>query len=71
MFGRAYDDQGISGTGETLINQTTFNTQHMASLAMLDPENFVVVWSGNGPGDSDGVFARQFGNGAGNQENGR
>ncbi len=63
-FGNSYA-QAISD--EFLINQTTGNGQQGASVAALDSENFVVVWSGNGPGDADGVFARQFGNQTGYQ----
>ena len=47
---------------EFLINETTSGTQHAASVASLDAENFVVVWSGDGTGDSDGVFHRRYGN---------
>ncbi len=61
VFGQKYDSAGSTIGGEFLINQTTSNNQHMTSLAMLDLNNFVVVWSGEGPGDTDGVFARQFG----------
>ena len=63
-FGDSYA-QAISD--EFLINETTGNGQQGASIAALDSENFVVVWSGNGPGDADGVFARQFGNQTGYQ----
>ena len=54
-------DSSFSRIGfETAVNQTTSGTQNQVSLAMLDSDNFVVVWSGEGPGDSDGVFARQY-----------
>ena len=33
----------------------------MVSLAMLDLDNFVATWSGQGPGDGNGVFMRQWG----------
>ena len=42
------------------VNTTTAGNQQMSSVAMLNPNNYVVVWSGQRPGDSDGVFARQF-----------
>ncbi|MDA1230707.1 MAG: cadherin domain-containing protein, partial [Planctomycetota bacterium] len=42
------------------VNVTIAGNQQMASVAMLDLNYFVVVWSGQGPGDNDGVFARQF-----------
>ncbi len=56
-----YDSSFTKIGGETAVNQTTSGTQDKVSLTMLDSDNFVVVWSGQGPGDSSGVFARQFG----------
>ena len=61
VFGRKFNADGTPVTGEFLINQTTTNTQHMASVAMLSLNDSVVVWSGEGSGDSSGVFARQLG----------
>lgn len=63
MF-QKYDSSNVKIGFETAINQTTSNTQDQVSLAMLDSDNFVVVWSGEGPGDSSGVFARQYGTAA-------
>ena len=60
VFGRKYDSSGTALTGEFLVNNTTTNTQSQASVAILDIDNYVVVWSGEGAGDIDGVFARQF-----------
>jgi hypothetical protein len=62
VFGRAYDTDGNSVTGEFLINQITSNTQHMASVAMLGFNDYITVWSGEGACDNSGVFARQLGN---------
>lgn len=56
-----YDSSLAKVGGETALNQTTSGTQNQVSLAMLDLDNFVAVWSGEGPGDTTGVFARQFG----------
>ncbi|WP_419195274.1 DUF4347 domain-containing protein, partial [Novipirellula herctigrandis] len=61
IFGQKYDSNGAAIGGEFLINGTTSGTQNQTSVAMLDSDNFVVVWSGNGTGDSDGVYAKQFG----------
>ena len=61
VFGRKFNAEGTPVTGEFLINQTTTNTQHMASVAMLSLNDSVVVWSGEGLGDNNGVFARQLG----------
>ena len=46
---------------ETTINQTLTGSQHYVSLASVDKDNWVAVWSGEGVGDSNGVFVRQFG----------
>ncbi len=61
VYGKKFDASGSAVGGEFLINSTTGGTQAMVSLAMTDLNNFVAVWSGTGPGDSSGVFARQFG----------
>ena len=63
VFGQRYDAAGAPVGGEFRINQTTTNSQTRTSVAMLDLDNYVVVWSGEGPGDTDGVFVRQFGTG--------
>jgi len=65
IFAQKYDSAGNSIGSEFRVNQTTGGSQHMASLAMLDANNFVSVWSGNGQGDDEGVFVRQFGTAAG------
>lgn len=67
VFGQKFDATGAKVGDEFRINQTTSGTQQMASAAMLNLDNFVTVWSGNGDQsnqtDSSGVFARQFGTG--------
>ncbi|MGB7328872.1 MAG: DUF4347 domain-containing protein, partial [Rubripirellula sp.] len=46
------------------VNISTTGDQQFASVALLDMDNFVVTWSGNGTQsgntDTSGVFARQF-----------
>jgi len=60
VFVKRYDaDFNILGVTQQ-ANTTTAGNQQMSSVAMLDPNYYVVVWSGQGPGDSAGVFARQF-----------
>ena len=61
VFVKTYDAAGTVLGSETLVNQTTANVQSQTSVAMIDAKNYVVVWSGEGTGDADGVFARQFG----------
>ena len=46
---------------EQQLNITSAGVQQNVSIASLDAGNWVAVWSGNGPGDANGVFARQFG----------
>jgi VCBS repeat-containing protein len=46
--------------GEQLINTFTAGSQQSPSVAADDEGDFAVAWSGNGPNDSDGVFARVF-----------
>ena len=60
VYVRRYNsDFSAAGTTQQ-VNVTTAGNQQMASVAMLDLNYYVVVWSGQGPGDNDGVFARQF-----------
>ena len=70
ILGQKYLANGTAQGAEFRVNQTTTGTQQFTSLAMVDLDNYVVVWSGNGNQagevDSSGVFARQYGNAAGN-----
>jgi VCBS repeat-containing protein len=62
VFYRRFTSAGVAlDAFEVRVNQTTAGTQNQASLAVQNVNNFAVVWSGNGPGDADGVFVRQFG----------
>ncbi len=60
VFVQKYDFNKNAIGSQFQINETIIGNQQAASVAMLDLNNYVVVWSGNGSGDSDGVFARQF-----------
>ena len=62
VFYRRYTATGTAlDPAELLVNATTGGTQDQASIAVQNTDNFAVVWSGNGPGDDNGVFVRQFG----------
>ncbi len=61
IYAQKYDNNGHKIGTEFQINQTTTGNQTQPSIVMLDLDNFVVVWTGEGPGDSEGVFVRQFG----------
>ena len=66
VYARLYDPNGSPQATSFPVNVTTSGDQRLASVAILDVNNFVVVWSGEGPGDNDGVFARHFGIGSAN-----
>ncbi|MFG0254274.1 MAG: PKD domain-containing protein, partial [Rhodopirellula sp. JB053] len=61
---RIYDEDANALMSADQVNVTTSGDQQYASVSMLDANNFVVVWSGNGNQtdqvDSSGVFSRQF-----------
>jgi hypothetical protein len=46
--------------GEFRVNSTTAGDQRFASVALTDAGNAVFAWSGNGPGDGDGVFMQRY-----------
>ena len=60
VYARQFDAAGVAKTGETLVNTTTAGDQEHPSVAMDAQGDFVVVWHGNGPGDTLGVFAQRF-----------
>ncbi|MFK7819546.1 MAG: cadherin domain-containing protein, partial [Planctomycetaceae bacterium] len=45
-------------TGDVAVNTTTTGVQWNATVAINASGNGMIVWEGNGPGDSDGVFGR-------------
>ncbi len=67
VYGQHYDINGGAIGGAFAVNQYTNGNQANSSLAMIDSNDFVVVWSGEGsssgpgPGDANGIFVRQFG----------
>ena len=60
VFMRLFTPDGSPLTDEIPVNQTTAGSQNSYGLAMQDDGSFIVTWFGNGPGDTDGVFARRF-----------
>jgi hypothetical protein len=64
IYFRQYDSSGTAISPETLVNRTTAGDQQFASLAMQSNDDFVVVWSGSGSGDTAGVFAQLYVDGA-------
>ncbi|TWU49211.1 DUF4347 domain-containing protein [Rubripirellula reticaptiva] len=61
---RRYDADSGAIAAASQVNISTTGDQQFASVAMLDMDNFVVTWSGNGTQsgntDTSGVFSRQF-----------
>ncbi|MBI3898161.1 MAG: DUF4347 domain-containing protein [Gammaproteobacteria bacterium] len=60
IYTRKYDAAGNALTGETLVNATTSGWQLSPSVAVDDTGRAVIVWSGNGSGDADGIFMRRY-----------
>ena len=56
-----YNANGTALGAAYRVNSTQNGNQSMASVAMLDSDNYVVAWSGQGPVDNTGVVAQQFG----------
>ena len=60
IYGQQYLADGTPDGGEFQIHTTTSGMQERPSAAQLTDEEFVVVWSGNGPGDDAGIFGQRF-----------
>jgi hypothetical protein len=56
VYGRRYNADAVSTGVENRINATTDGSQSFSSVTALSPKDFLVVWSGNAPGDTAGVF---------------
>jgi hypothetical protein len=75
VFAQQYRASGALQGEEFRINTVTSGDQKNASVAIASTGHAMVVWSGNGASDSDGVFAKLFrinaGNGLSNLEAGQ
>jgi hypothetical protein len=60
VYAQQYTTAGIAVGGELRVNTTTTGDQRYSSVALDDSGDAVVAWSGNGAGDSSGVYARRF-----------
>lgn len=56
---RMYDSSGSPLGSAFTVNQTTTGTQELAAAAADSSGEFFVGWSGQGSGDSSGVFIRR------------
>lgn len=61
-FAREYSSAGASIGAEFRLNTTTAGDQQDPSVAMVGGGDYVAVWSGNGTGDSSGVFLQRYEN---------
>lgn len=59
IFGRRFGDTGVP-LGAVFPISTSSGLQSLPDVAMDSAGDFVVVWNGNGPGDSVGIFGRRF-----------
>jgi hypothetical protein len=60
VYARRISAAGTPIGADFRINETTRERQGDASVAMREDGSFVVVWSGRGRGDQEGVFLRLF-----------
>ncbi|HIM89241.1 MAG TPA: hypothetical protein EYM52_00740 [Dehalococcoidia bacterium] len=58
FFGQRYSSDGLLIGGEFQVNTTALSDRVNASVTMDNQGDFVVVWSGSGIDDSDGIFCR-------------
>ena len=63
IYGQQYTAAGTRDGAEFQVNTTTANNQIYSSVAMDSQGHAVIVWSGNGTGDSDGVFVQRYSDG--------
>ncbi|MEO0386087.1 MAG: hypothetical protein AAF281_00960, partial [Pseudomonadota bacterium] len=60
VYGQRYDATGGKVGEEFRVNDTTVNAQQTPDVAALDGGGFVVSWSGNGTGDTNGAFTQVY-----------
>lgn len=60
IFAQLYDSDGNRVGSEFAVNTTTSGNQQLPAVAVLAGGNIAIAWTGNGPGDANGAFARIF-----------
>ena len=60
VYAQRYNASASLIDNQFLVNDSTANNQHSASVAMLDLDNYVVAWSGSSTADWEGVYVRQY-----------
>jgi hypothetical protein len=61
VYGQQLEKNGLKKEAEFVVNATTAGDQSNASIAIDSLGRAVIVWSGNGIGDSGGVFLQRYG----------
>ena len=64
VYLQSYAADGSTDGAETLINSTIFGDQASPTLVGQTPNNLAIVWSGEGSGDTAGVFLQRLVDGA-------
>jgi len=60
IYAREYNADGTAVGIEYRVNTTTSGNQQNSSVARVATGDYIIVWSGNGTGDSDGVFGQRY-----------
>jgi hypothetical protein len=60
IVGQRYAASGAPVGTEFHVNQYTLGDQSDPVVAMANDGTFVVIWSGEGDGDTNGIFARRY-----------
>ncbi|HHD56850.1 MAG TPA: DUF4347 domain-containing protein, partial [Desulfobulbaceae bacterium] len=60
VYTRRFNADGSPAGSEFRVNSTTSGSQGNSAIAMNDSGAFVIVWQGNGSGDSDGIFGQRY-----------
>lgn len=64
VYLQSYAADGSTDGTETLINSTIFGDQAAPTLVGQTPNNLAIVWSGEGAGDTAGIFLQRLVDGA-------
>jgi hypothetical protein len=60
IFGQRYDGGGTAQGAEFRVNSSTTGDQRFPSVSAAADGDFVVIWEGQGPGDSSGIFGQRY-----------
>jgi hypothetical protein len=60
VYGQVFGPNGNKLGGPIHVSTTESGDQSLTGLAMAPDGSFTAAWSGNGPGDSNGVFLQRF-----------